>query len=135
MSEAQLQTIQSKIFGTFQVDVGSVYQFQHGIPGLESVKEFALMTIEEYAPIVWMVSINGIFHFPLVLVNAVDEADLDSDSKKQFKNMLDKYLAKNQNEIAYVILKLDQSVTQLSLKAPILINPKLKSGHQLILDF
>lgn len=132
--QKNLVAIQSKLFGLFQVDSDSVMNFSQGIPGLEAVKEYAMMAIEEYDPIVWMVSTNGVFHFPLVDYKTIDQTDLDTISLERYKPLLDSYLERNEESIAYVILKLDKAVSKVSLKAPIVINPQLKKGQQLVLD-
>lgn len=132
--QTNLIAVQSKIFGPFQVEEGSVMHFSQGIPGLETVKEYAMIQIEEYHPIVWMVSTNGVFHFPLVDYKTIDSSDLDTASIERYKALLDSYMERNQDSIAYVILKLDKAVSKVSLKAPIVINPQLKKGQQLVLE-
>jgi len=119
-------SIQSKLFGQFEVDERTVMKFSEGIPGLETVKE--------YAPIVWMISIDGVYHFPLVLYKTIDFNDFDRESQRFYKIQLDKYLAKNENKNAYIILKLDSSVQTVSLRSPILVDPVKRTGKQLILE-
>src|SRR5690606_1112928 len=126
--------ITSKIFGVFNVDVDSVIHYQQGIPGLEKVTEYAMVSIEEYDPIVWMISTDGVYHFPLVKTNSIDTNDFDKDSKSHYKSMLDKALEGMPNFVSYVILKLDQTVSEVSLCAPILINPEKRIGLQLVFD-
>ena len=109
-------------------------KFSEGIPGLETVKEYAMVTFEEYAPIVWMISIDGVYHFPLVLYKTIDFNDFDRESQRFYKIQLDKYLAKNENKNAYIILKLDSSVQTVSLRSPILVDPVKRTGKQLILE-
>jgi flagellar assembly factor FliW len=127
-------TIQSKLFGPFEVDEQTVMKFTEGIPGLESVKEYAMVTFEEYAPIVWMISTDGIYHFPLVLYRTIDFNDFDRESQQFYKIQLDKYLGRNEHKNAYVILKLDNSVQTVSLRSPIIVDPVNRIGKQLILE-
>jgi flagellar assembly factor FliW len=127
-------TVQSKFFGSFEADLQTIMQFENGIPGLESVQEYALITIEEYKPIVWMISTDGVYHFPLVHYKNIDNNDLDQESLQGYKPQLDRFLTKHPESVAYVILKLDQRVTTISLRSPIIIDPKKQAGKQLILD-
>jgi len=106
----EMLSIQSKLFGSFDVDERTVMKFSEGIPGLETIKDYAMVTFEEYAPIVWMISTDGVYHFPLVLYKTIDFNDFDRESQQFYKIQLDKYLAKNENKNAYIILKLDSSV-------------------------
>lgn len=126
--------IHSKIFGEFSVDEQNVIHFAQGIPGLEKVTHYAMVSIEEYEPIIWMISTDGVYHFPLVNVNTVDFSDYDVDSKNVYWPLLQKVLTQKSDFVAYIILKLDQSVQQVSLRAPILIHPKNRTGLQLVFD-
>lgn len=127
-------SIQSKLFGVFETDFETIMHFEKGIPGLESIQEYALVTIQEYKPIVWMISTDGIYHFPLVNYSHIDVSDLDEISLNTYKSKLDHYLKKNEEEHAYIIIKLDQAIQTVSLQSPILINPKKQIGKQLILE-
>ncbi|TNE68930.1 hypothetical protein EP331_15055 [bacterium] len=126
--------ILSKIFGLFSVDEGAIVHFDQGIPGLEKVTDYAMVSIEEYDPIIWMISTNGVYHFPLVKTSTIDFNDFDSESRQFFKPMLDKTLKTSPEYVSYVILKLDQSVKQVSLRAPIVIDPEKRLGKQLVFD-
>ncbi len=130
----EMLSIQSKLFGSFDVDERTVMKFSEGIPGLETIKDYAMVTFEEYAPIVWMISTDGVYHFPLVLYKTIDFNDFDRESQQFYKIQLDKYLAKNENKNAYIILKLDSSVQTVSLRSPIVIDPVKQTGKQLILE-
>jgi flagellar assembly factor FliW len=127
-------SVESKLFGPFEVDAETVMKFPEGIPGLETVNEYAMVTIQEYAPIVWMISMDGVYHFPLVLYKTIDVNDLDSDSRDTYKAQLDAYLSKKEHSIAYVILQLDSKIQTVSLRCPIVIDLPNKHGKQLILD-
>lgn len=126
--------ISSNIFGVFSLGLDNIVHFKHGIPGLEKITDYGMVSIEEYDPIIWMISTDGVYHFPLVKINSLDINDFDKDSKNHYKLMLDKALREMPEFVPYIILKLDQTVREVSLQAPILINPQKNIGLQLVFD-
>lgn len=127
-------SIPSKIFGSFEVDESKKVHFKNGIPGLESVKEYVFVAFEEYKPISWMISTNGEYHFPVAILNLIDPEDLDDVSREEFLPDLRKKLDQNQDLLCYIIIKLDESVSEVNLKAPVIVDSKERTGQQLMLE-
>ena len=126
--------IPSKVFGNLPISKKKVFHFSSGIPGLESEKQFAFLDIEDYKPLIWMVSTSGEYHFPVLTMGLLDENDLDEPSKDVYLPQLQYILKKNPNALAYVILKLTPNLTNISLKAPIVVDVAAMQGEQIILD-
>jgi len=127
-------SIPSKVFGNFEVDKSKKVHFNNGIPGLESVKEYVFVAFEEYKPISWMISTIGEYHFPVAILNLIDPEDLDEVSREEFLPELRKKLDNNPDLLCYVIIKLDESVSNVNLKAPIIVDSKKRTGQQLMLE-
>lgn len=126
--------ITSNVFGEFTAPEDRVFSFPYGIPGLESEKAFTFLNVKEYEPLIWMVSINGSFHFPVLPLTSLNKEDLDDLSKKTYLPQLQKLLMENQRAVAYVILKLGIKLEKISLRAPILVHTDTNQGEQVILD-
>lgn len=126
--------ITSNVFGEFTAPENRVFSFPYGIPGLETEKEFTFLNVKEYEPLIWMVSVNGSFHFPVLPLTSLNEDDLDEWSKKTYLPQLQNLLIKNQQAVAYVILKLGGKVEKISLRAPIIVHTDTNLGEQVIFD-
>jgi flagellar assembly factor FliW len=50
--------IETKYFGTKTYDPESVFDFPFGLPGFEEEKRFVFIDLEEYAPLVFLQSLN-----------------------------------------------------------------------------
>lgn len=134
MNTTTFVSVSSQVFGEITVDPATIYTFPEGLPGLEEVTTFTLVTFTEYEPIIWMISIDGKYHFPMAPFSTLDPEDLDEESSTFFLPKLTSLLNHQGESIAYIIIRLDPSVTKISLKAPILVHPKTLEGKQYILD-
>ncbi len=127
--------INSRVFGPMSIENSKIIHFPKGIPGLDSERYFAFVCIEEYQPLVWMVSQGGTYHLPVVPLTLIDSDDLDEESHEVYYPQLMQILNEHPKTAAYVILKLDPSVSHLSLKAPIIVDVEEQRGEQYILDY
>jgi len=126
--------IDSRVFGLMSIENSKIIHFPKGVPGLDSERYFAFVCIDEYQPLVWMISRTGLYHLPVVPFTLIDSDDLDDESREVFYPQLMQILNSNPKTAAYVILKLNPSIKHLSLKAPIVVDVELQRGEQYILD-
>ena len=127
--------IDSRVFGPMGIENTKIIHFPKGVPGLDSERYFAFVCIEEYQPLVWMISQSGLYHLPVIPLTLIDSEDLDEESREDYYPQLMQILNDNPNTAAYVILKLNPSIKHISLKAPIVVDVELLRGEQYILDY
>lgn len=128
------QQINSTLFGNLKISRRKIVHFPNGIPGLENERKYAFLDIEEYRPLVWMVSVSGKYHFPVIPIAHLDAENIDEYSKDNYLPSLTDYIKNKQDSLAYVILRLEPEVKQVSLRAPIVVHLREQRGEQLILD-
>lgn len=128
------QRIHSTLFGDITISRRKIIFFPSGIPGLEHERHYTFLDIEEYRPLVWMVGTSGKFHFPVIPIAHLDASSIDEYSKEHYLPFLTDIMKTNPMSVAYVILRLEPEVKQVSLKAPILVHLREQRGEQLILD-
>ena len=126
--------IPSKVFGKLAISKKKIFHFPSGIPGLEKERYYTFLDIEEYKPLIWMVSKSGEYHFPVLTLDLLDDNDLDEVSKDVYLPQLQYILSRNPKALVYVILKLTPNLKRISLKAPIIADLTTMEGEQLILD-
>jgi flagellar assembly factor FliW len=126
--------VPSAVFGTFNVPDDKIYRFQNGIPGLEEQRAFAFADVEEYRPLVWMISLDGTCHLPVIPFSSITANDIDDVSRDVYLPQLYRYLNENPTSLAYIVIQLNGAAKSISLKAPILVNPDTRTGTQYILD-
>ena len=127
--------IDSRVFGSMSIENSKIIEFPKGVPGLDSERYFAFVCIEEYQPLVWMISNSGLYHLPVIPLTLIDSEDLDDESRDVYYPQLMQILNDNPSTAAYVILKLNPSIKHISLKAPIVVDVELQKGEQYILDY
>ena len=128
------QEIPSTLFGNLKVARRKLIYFPSGIPGLKNEKQFAFLDIEEYRPLTWMISTSGKYHFPVVPLSSLNAEHLDEPSQTHYLPVLNNIINNRPACAAYVIIRLDPHVKQVSLKAPVIVYLNECKGEQLILD-
>lgn len=124
--------IETKYHGTVQLSDMAIVSFEHGLPGFEHEKQFALLPIHD-SPFtilqsvqnkdVAFVMIEPFSHFPTY------EIELDDTTCEQLK-------IQKENDVAlYVILTVAEPFTNTTanLQAPVVINVHERIGKQVIL--
>lgn len=129
-----VHTIPSKVFGPIEVGEELVFKFPNGIPGLEKPNSFTFVEIDEYSPLVWMISKDGEYHFPVLALQELKNVSLDHESLEMYLPRIIKILESKPEANAYFILKLTAKLENFSLKAPIIVDSLAGRGEQLILD-
>ena len=124
----------SKIHGEIEYEHKDIIMFEKGILGLEDLKKFLLVKLEEYEPFYLLQSIEDedigfILACPFDFYNEY-EFDLKED-------LIERLDIKNQEDVTiFTTVTLNSNVSKITtnLKAPIIINIYNKLGEQIILD-
>ncbi len=121
--------------GTLEIQDNEVIEFPEGIPGFEELKKFAIISLQETLPFVWLTSLEDKeVALPLIdpwLIKKDYTFILTEEEQKNLK-------VKEQSGLvvwSVVTIPLDspQSAT-VNLKAPIVVNLKEGIGKQIILE-
>ncbi len=111
-----------------------VITFPAGIPGFESYREFVLVSIAEYAPFEWLVSIKGSpLRFAIINPMLFRPDYQPATIKKQFDDM---EIEKSQDVLLYTIVTIRENPLEstANLVGPVIINKRKRIGKQVILD-
>ncbi len=121
--------------GTLEIQDNEVIEFPEGIPGFEDLKKFAIISLQETLPFLWLTSLED----KEVALPLIDPWIIKKDyafilTEEEQKNLK----VKEQSELvvwSVVTIPLDspQSAT-VNLKAPIVVNLKEGIGKQIILE-
>ena len=111
----------------------SVLNFPDGIPGFESAKRFALVTVEELKPFVWLAALDE----PAVWFLLVDPRLADPDYAPGLDPAaLARLGARRPEEVvlfAMAAFKAGEAGVTVNLKAPVAIHPEARRGAQILL--
>jgi flagellar assembly factor FliW len=117
-------------FGTFAVDPTSVIQFPEGLPGFEQNRRFVLISSEEVAPLHVLHALDG----PPASFLAVDPRVV-LDTYRTMLTIGDRLKLDADEETPLVWLVLvttDGEGASVNLRAPIVINPVVMMGCQVM---
>ena len=126
--------IKTAYMGEIEIDQSSLMTFEHGIPGFEKEKEFALITIEDNDAfqVLQSTQTEGLAFIVTnpytITTNYNFELDEATVSALQIKE---------EKEVAvFTIVSLKETIEQstLNLKAPIILNTTNKIAKQVILN-
>ena len=124
--------IETRSFGTVQVDESEVIRFEEGLPGFEDVKEFVVLGNETDAVFFWLQSADGsdvsmivADPFRLYPEYAVDieDPDIAALGIKDPEKLL---------TLCVVVIPQDIRQMRANLSAPIFINLETNRGKQVI---
>jgi flagellar assembly factor FliW len=118
-------------FGDIEVDRRDIIRFPDGLPGFEATRAFVLLTAEATAPLQYLHAVEG----PPASFLAIDPK-LVLDNYRCEINEADRHrLGADRNEallwLALVMVEADGAITA-NLRAPLVINPRLMVGHQMM---
>jgi flagellar assembly factor FliW len=108
--------------------------FPAGIPGFEASKKFVLVSIPEYVPFEWLVSIDGT-RLRFAIINPM--LFLPSYEPSILKEQLsDLQVEKPEDVLLYAIVTIHENPLEstANLVGPILINKRKRIGKQVIID-
>lgn len=125
--------IQTAFLGEIEIDDSQSLHFEHGLPGFEEEQKFTLIPLEDDAVYQVLQSINSP-HIAFVTVNPFVFTNYSFDLDESTVHSLS---IKSNEDIAIlsiVTVKEPFSESTLNLKAPIVINMKLKKAKQTIIE-
>ncbi|UOQ45729.1 flagellar assembly protein FliW [Halobacillus salinarum] len=125
--------LQTKHFGTVEVDGNELIRFEQGIPGLEQYKTYALLPVDETSVYFALQPVDEA-EIALIITNPYlfyqqYSFDLDEAVKEELA------ISKREDVAVYNVITLKEpfSSSTINLQAPIVINVESKKGRQLIL--
>lgn len=127
--------IYTKLFGEVEVDVNKVINFDAGLIGFESCKQYMLIhdSEKENGKIVWLQSIDE----PELALPVIDPLVIVPDYNPIVEDELLKTLGDNNSmPLVLTVITVPKDITKMTvnLKAPIVINPVLLKGCQMIVE-
>lgn len=129
-------TIETKHFGSVEIDETKVVTFEQGIFGFEESKQFVFLYEDETQKdgLAWMQSVET-FNLALPVINPMlwfpeYSPDVDDELVASIGALVEEDL----NVFSVIVIpdKIEEMTT--NLKAPILVNLKTKKGIQVIVD-
>ena len=117
-------------FGTFTVEAHDIVSFPAGLPGFEQCRRFVLLSSEDLAPFQCLQSVDG----PAASVLVIDPRVALPDYRCALSDV-DRHRVGGEGDAALlwaaiVTVQADQALV--NLRAPIVINPGLMVGYQLM---
>lgn len=117
-------------FGTFQVHDGEAVAFPSGLPGFEQCRRFVLLSSEELAPFQCLQSVEG----PAASFLVIDPRRALHDYRCALSDTDRLRLggAADDTLLWTAIVTVQAERTFVNLRAPVVINPALMVGYQLM---
>jgi len=136
MTMAQAHTLAERFqvrsrFADAEVDPGDVLMFADGLPGYESVHQFALLDVPEQAPLKVLHAVNA--SEPCFLV--VDPKSVLPTYRYELSDSdLLRLGAKDDSTLLWLAMVIvdDAETVAVNLRAPIVINPERMTGRQVM---
>lgn len=126
--------LDTRHFGTIEIDEKGIINFNEGLPGFEHVKQFVLLGGDEQSPFKWLQSVDE----PELAFVVVDPFCIRKDYDITLEDaVLEKLGIKGPEDVlvySIVVVPEDTSRMSMNLKAPVVINVKNNKGMQVILD-
>ena len=125
--------IQTAFLGEIEIDDSQIIHFEHGLPGFEEEQNFTLISLEDDAVYQVLQSINSP-HIAFITVNPFVFTNYSFDLDESTVHSLSIKSNKDIAIISIVTVKDPFSESTLNLKAPIVINMKIKKAKQTIIE-
>ena len=126
--------IETKFFGTQDVNENDIITFKHGIPGFEERQRYIIMPYSDQSPFFVMQSVEQVnLAFILIGLEQVVpdySIDISDELVSEIK------LATPEDAVVYAIVTIpgDLAKSTVNLAAPVIINMKGKMGEQIIFN-
>lgn len=129
-------TVETKYFGTVEIDEEKVLFFESGLIGLEEYKKFAVIhdAQDEKVTISWLQSLEE-SNFALPIIDPLFiKPDYDPVVEDEWLASLG--VAKNEDYFVLVTLTVPENIEKMTanLKAPLVINMNTRKGAQIIAE-
>ena len=127
--------LNTKHFGTMEVDEKGIIDFPHGLPGFDKVKRFILLGAgEDDLPFKWLQSVD-LQELAFVMVDPFYiRKDYDIDIDDEVVETMEIESPKDIMVFSIVVIPDDASKMTVNLKAPVIINTEKRKGMQIVLD-
>jgi flagellar assembly factor FliW len=125
--------INTKAYGTIEIDDKQIIHFPTGLFGFESLKEFALLDAEQQ-PFFWLQSLE-VEQIAFILINPlIFRTDYDPSVVKSELEEIGLKDRDDENILLFSIVTIpeDQSRMTANLQGPVIINKETKTGRQFI---
>jgi flagellar assembly factor FliW len=126
--------IETKFFGSQEINEENIITFEHGIPGFENFHQFIISSYNDDSPFLVMQSVekSDLAFILIELVNIVPgyAIDLSNELAAEIK------LEKPEDAVVVTIVNIPGELSRatVNLAAPIILNSKVKLGKQIILN-
>jgi len=132
--DANMQ-LNTKHFGTIEIEENRIIDFPNGIPGFENSKKYTVLGDgDESSPFKWLQSVDT----PELAFAIVDPFAVKKDYDIEISDdALEQLEIKTHEEVlvySIVVVPDDLSKISMNLKAPLIINTRNKKGAQVVLD-
>jgi len=125
--------IQTAFLGKIEIDDSQTIYFEHGLPGFEEEQKFALIPLEDDAVYQVLQSVNNA-QIAFVTVNPFVFTNYNFDLDESTVHSLSITSNEDIAILSIVTVREPFSESTLNLKAPIVINMKLKKAKQTIIE-
>lgn len=126
--------LQTAYMGEVEIDPSNVLTFEHGLPGFEEEKEFALLVVEEDSAFHMLQSLKTEALVFIITNPSYVTISYNFDLDEATLHALH---IQHENEVAvYAIVSLKETLAQstVNLKAPIIVNTTNNKAKQIILN-
>jgi len=125
--------INSKTFGSLDIDEEKIITFKEGIPGFEDLKRFFIVILDQTKPFFWLQAVDEDISLPVISPFDVlkDYSPVVDDSV-----FTDLCLSREEDLLVLAVSVIPPDVTRMTanLAAPILINIAANTGRQVLID-
>ncbi len=125
-------TLQTKRWGTLQVDANEILYFSRGIPGFDDLTKFAIFESGDVEPFKWLISVDK----PDIGFVIIQPHSLFTDyNPKLFEDDLRELkVAKSDELVFFTIITLapDPLQSTANLQGPLLVNLTKRTGKQIV---
>lgn len=128
--------VETKMFGTIEIEEEKIITFEKGLIGLPDLKKFALITDAENTDtrIQWLQSLDE----PAMALPIINPYEIIEEYNPIVEDELLKSLGefKEENLMLMVTIRVPSDIKQMTinLKGPIIINAETKKGCQIIIE-
>ncbi|MCX7923038.1 MAG: flagellar assembly protein FliW [Clostridia bacterium] len=127
--------LNTRHFGTIEIDEKGIIDFPEGIPGFENVKKFILLgSQDEGSPFQWLQSVDKPELAFIIIEPKAFKPDYVVDVEDKEVEILD---IKDTNQVliySIVVIPDDVSKMTANLKAPLIINTENNRGKQVTME-
>lgn len=125
-------TLQTKRWGTLQVDVNEILYFPRGIPGFDDLTKFAIFESGDIEPFKWLISVEKP-DIGFVIIQP-QSFFADYNPKLYEEDLLELKVEKSDELVFFTIITLapDPLNSTANLQGPLLINLTKRTGKQIV---